>query len=144
MYLLSKIFDQHSLIYTLKDPWCTFNHNINDTLSNLLSHSDLVFVYTTYGFTQIVDKTNATQVVKKPVSRKQTTSRKRTTSEHCKTSGQKSCNMPQSTNKQVETTTKNSRHSTRAVSEIGRTIGHTPTVNKVCATVSSCHMIESD
>ena len=26
IYLLSKIFDRHSLIYTLKEPWCTFVH----------------------------------------------------------------------------------------------------------------------
>ena len=55
IYLLSKIFDRHSLIYTLKSPWCTFVHRVNDELSALLSKSDLVFVHTTYGFGQIRD-----------------------------------------------------------------------------------------
>ena len=55
VYLLSKMFDRHSLIYTSKEPWCTFVHKVDTELSILLGKSDLVFVYTTHGFCQIVD-----------------------------------------------------------------------------------------
>ena len=142
MYLLSKIFDQHSLIYTLKDPWCTFTHRVTDTLSTLLGHSDLVFVYTTYGFAQIVDKTNVTQVVKKPISRKKTSSRKQSTSADGKKL--KSCNLSQNMTTQVETATKNGHHRKRTASKRGRANDNTPIVNKVCATVSSSNIIKSE
>ena len=70
VYLLSKMFDRHSLIYTSKEPWCTFVHKVDTELSTLLGKSDLVFVYTTYGFGQIVDLPPAMQTKTKKVTRK--------------------------------------------------------------------------
>ena len=71
IYLLSKIFDRHSLIYTLKEPWCTFVHKVTDELSVLLSKSDLVFVYTMYGFGQIRDLSEQDIVKMKTVKQRQ-------------------------------------------------------------------------
>ena len=70
VYLLSKMFDRHSLIYTLKELWCTFVHKVDTELSTLLGKSDLVFVYTTYGFGQIVDLPPAMQIKTKNTTRK--------------------------------------------------------------------------
>ena len=114
-------------------------HHVNDTLSNLLSHSDLVFVYTTYGFAQIVDKMNAPEVVKKSASRKKTPTRKQTVTE------QKCCNRSRSITVQAAPTTNNgSCTKQRATGTVGCRNQQTPVVNKVCATVSSRHIIESD
>ena len=71
IYLLSKMFDRHSLIYTLKEPWCTFVHKVTDELLVLLSKSDLVFVYTKYGFGQITDLLHKATNVGKQVQRRQ-------------------------------------------------------------------------
>ena len=72
IYLLSKMFDRHSLIYTLKEPWCTFVHKVSDELSVLLSKSDLVFVYTQYRFGQITDLPDKATKVGKQVQRRPT------------------------------------------------------------------------
>ena len=86
VYLLSKIFDRHSLVYTLKEPWCTFVHKIDDALSTLLSKGDLVFIYITYGFGQIIDLPPALR------TKKQRTTKKRKSTAQDNETQQKRCN----------------------------------------------------
>ena len=70
IYLLSRMFDRHSIIYTLKEPWCTFVHKASDELAVLLSKSDLVFVYTQYGFGQITNLQDKITEAVKPAQKR--------------------------------------------------------------------------
>ena len=161
VYLLSKIFDRHSLIYTLKEPWCTFVHKIDDALSTLLSKSDLVFIYTTYGFGQIIDLPPALR------TKKQRTTKKRKSTAQDNETQQKRCNTNDtkgSAMTHVKPAAKRSNKTPHNRKQYNRsqqmetdvvnasTSDYTPParkripihVNNVSAALSTSHIIESD
>ena len=169
VYLLSKMFDRHSLIYTLKEPWCTFVHKIGTELSVLLGKSDLVFVYTTHGFGQIVDlppnkpttqkskKATRSPKEKNPMRTKRCNANNHISKEtgnqsESKSKRMKRCNnydntsgsTPNSTLKVTapKSTQQRQRQSHKTITSV---TSSTPVhVNKVSALLSAAHIIESN
>ena len=161
VYLLSKMFDRHSLIYTLKEPWCTFVHKVDTELSILLGKSDLVFVYTTHGFGQIVDLPSAMQTTTKKVTRKRKETKKNqqkrcnrsepNTSKRAKPSDADKASPPkrQQHNRSRKTTTcTNDLSADKTDSVLSNSTLDTASsstydvqVNKVSASLSSAHII---
>ena len=169
VYLLSKMFDRHSFIYTLKEPWCTFVHKVDTELSTLLGKSDLVFVYTTYGFGQIVDLPPAMQTKTKKTTRKwksmtvnteelqkQCNTKESNISKRSKLSDGNN-NTPskrQLHNRSRKATTRSQQMDvgesnsvsapTNSIQDTTSSPSQVEKINKVSASLSSAHIIESD
>ena len=149
IYLLSKMFDHHSLIYTLKEPWCTFVHKTTDELSVLLSKSDLVFVYTQYGFGQIINgdsPSKAGKPVKRRSNDQQTTQKRRNNDTTKSVSKKRNLNAVTDTTAttKVSTSVSTSKQKGNPTKRARVTPSITPYINKVSASVSTDNIIETE